>query len=697
MISRVGRLAARAIASGARTASLTFFALSMVMAGCAGAPGRTTAPPPRPTAATVSVEARLLRMSDARRADTLLLDSLLQSRDRTVASDALRARAALLIGQLQLRARYPAARRLLVDADTAVAASAAFALGLARDTASLPALTRALAGAPDVVAAEAAWSLGRIGEPARVALVRALRGDDDARDGNEHGSLRSAPVRAALLLAAATLKPVPTTDVVPYLRDRDTTVAFAAAYAIARPRAVDGIRALLAQSSHGNALVRVQVAAGAARNATGDSLAADALGALRRLYRDADARVRVQAVRSLASHTTLAAVRELVLESANDSIAAVRVTAAEVIAPLISGDSVTWRTLFNRDTTFMVRRALLDGAVRNGALLDALDAWRTHTDPWVRVAALELSANVPAAQPPLMRLAWARRDNAERVRAAAVAALGGSADSAPVRDTIRSYLGDSSPAVRAAALGALAGRATAADVPLAMVRYAADSARREHVVRAAALRLIAGAWRRDSVGFDAALREQLARLASPSDPLVIRSVNGVTPLAGWLGADRHIPALSEYERVLSALIHPDNPRRATLRTTRGDITLEFLVADAPLTVHNFLSLAREGYFNGTRFHRVIPNFVAQDGDPTGTGSGSPGRSVRDELNRHRYGRGAVGMALSGPDTGGSQYFLTLTPQPHLDGGYTVFARVVEGLDAMDQLLLGDRLLEVIVR
>lgn len=697
MISRVGRLAARAIASGARTASLTFFALSMVMAGCAGAPGRTTAPPPRPTAATVSVEARLLRMSDARRADTLLLDSLLQSRDRTVASDALRARAALLIGQLQLRARYPAARRLLVDADTAVAASAAFALGLARDTASLPALTRALAGAPDVVAAEAAWSLGRIGEPARVALVRALRGDDDARDGNEHGSLRSAPVRAALLLAAATLKPVPTTDVVPYLRDRDTTVAFAAAYAIARPRAVDGIRALLAQSSHGNALVRVQVAAGAARNATGDSLAADALGALRRLYRDADARVRVQAVRSLASHTTLAAVRELVLESANDSIAAVRVTAAEVIAPLISGDSVTWRTLFNRDTTFMVRRALLDGAVRNGALLDALDAWRTHTDPWVRVAALELSANVPAAQPPLMRLAWARRDNAERVRAAAVAALGGSADSAPVRDTIRSYLGDSSPAVRAAALGALAGRATAADVPLAMVRYAADSARREHVVRAAALRLIAGAWRRDSAGFDAALREQLARLVSPSDPLVIRSVNGVTPLAGWLGADRHIPALSEYERVLSALMHPDNPRRATLRTTRGDITLEFLVADAPLTVHNFLSLAREGYFNGTRFHRVIPNFVAQDGDPTGTGSGSPGRSVRDELNRHRYGRGAVGMALSGPDTGGSQYFLTLTPQPHLDGGYTVFARVVEGLDAMDQLLLGDRLLEVIVR
>jgi cyclophilin family peptidyl-prolyl cis-trans isomerase len=83
--------------------------------------------------------------------------------------------------------------------------------------------------------------------------------------------------------------------------------------------------------------------------------------------------------------------------------------------------------------------------------------------------------------------------------------------------------------------------------------------------------------------------------------------------------------------------------------------------------------------------------VAQDGDPTGTGSGGPGSTLRDELNRHRYERGAVGMALSGPDTGGSQYFLTLTPQPHLDGGYTVFARVVEGERVMDSLLLGDRI------
>jgi cyclophilin family peptidyl-prolyl cis-trans isomerase len=91
---------------------------------------------------------------------------------------------------------------------------------------------------------------------------------------------------------------------------------------------------------------------------------------------------------------------------------------------------------------------------------------------------------------------------------------------------------------------------------------------------------------------------------------------------------------------------------------------------------------------------VVPGFVAQDGDPRGDGNGGPGYAIRDELNRRRYARGAVGMALSGPDTGGSQYFLTLSPQPHLDGHYTVFARVVGGLEVMDALVQGDRIIEV---
>ncbi|HWJ23595.1 MAG TPA: peptidylprolyl isomerase, partial [Gemmatimonadaceae bacterium] len=124
------------------------------------------------------------------------------------------------------------------------------------------------------------------------------------------------------------------------------------------------------------------------------------------------------------------------------------------------------------------------------------------------------------------------------------------------------------------------------------------------------------------------------------------------------------------------------------------ITVELFGADAPLTVLNFTTLARRGFLRDTRFHRVVPNFVAQDGDPRGDGNGGPGYTIRDELNRRRYDRGAVGMALSGPDTGGSQYFLTLSPQPHLDGHYTLFGRVVAGFDAMDRLVQGDRILEV---
>jgi cyclophilin family peptidyl-prolyl cis-trans isomerase len=114
-------------------------------------------------------------------------------------------------------------------------------------------------------------------------------------------------------------------------------------------------------------------------------------------------------------------------------------------------------------------------------------------------------------------------------------------------------------------------------------------------------------------------------------------------------------------------------------------------------VDNFMRLARAGFYNGLRFHRVVPNFVAQDGDPRGDGNGGPGYTIRDELNRRRYGRGAVGMALSGPDTGGSQYFITHSPQPHLDGHYTVFGRVVAGWGALDALVQGDRVEGITIR
>ena len=136
------------------------------------------------------------------------------------------------------------------------------------------------------------------------------------------------------------------------------------------------------------------------------------------------------------------------------------------------------------------------------------------------------------------------------------------------------------------------------------------------------------------------------------------------------------------------------PLNATIHTARGPIRLQLFGADAPITVWNFLTLARSGYYRNTRFHRVVPNFVAQDGDPRDDGNGGPGYAIRDEMNRHRYERGAVGMALSGPDTGGSQYFITHSPQPHLDGHYTVFGRVIDGFDVLDRLVQGDLIARV---
>jgi cyclophilin family peptidyl-prolyl cis-trans isomerase len=131
--------------------------------------------------------------------------------------------------------------------------------------------------------------------------------------------------------------------------------------------------------------------------------------------------------------------------------------------------------------------------------------------------------------------------------------------------------------------------------------------------------------------------------------------------------------------------------RAVVFTEKGVFTMELLPNEAPLNVDNFVQLAKRGYFAGITFHRVVPNFVVQGGDPRGDGNGGPGYQIRCEINEVPYDRGAVGMALSGKDTGGSQWFVTHSPQPHLDGGYTVFGRVTEGMDVVDRLVRGDKI------
>ena len=145
-------------------------------------------------------------------------------------------------------------------------------------------------------------------------------------------------------------------------------------------------------------------------------------------------------------------------------------------------------------------------------------------------------------------------------------------------------------------------------------------------------------------------------------------------------------------------IDPKKTYTVSMETTRGTIELELYPEHAPITVNNFVFLVKEGYYDGVKFHRVIPNFVIQGGDPTATGTGGPGYRFEDEVKNNplKHVRGVISMANAGPGTNGSQFFITHSPQPHLDGKHTVFGKVVKGLDVVDAVRQGDEMTKVIV-
>jgi cyclophilin family peptidyl-prolyl cis-trans isomerase len=186
---------------------------------------------------------------------------------------------------------------------------------------------------------------------------------------------------------------------------------------------------------------------------------------------------------------------------------------------------------------------------------------------------------------------------------------------------------------------------------------------------------------------------QAIKTALDSDDYLIRrravtllQANGAGDFSSRIGIVRSRNRAADYERALARIGKRFN---AVVTTSRGSFTIELLPEEAPLNVDNFIQLATRGYFRLITIHRVVPNFVIQDGDPRGDGNGGPGYQIRCEINEVPYDRGAVGMALSGKDTGGSQWFVTHSPQPHLDGGYTVFGRVVSGMEVVDATVRGD--------
>ncbi len=155
-----------------------------------------------------------------------------------------------------------------------------------------------------------------------------------------------------------------------------------------------------------------------------------------------------------------------------------------------------------------------------------------------------------------------------------------------------------------------------------------------------------------------------------------------------------VPKHKTYSAPPPMIIDTSKQYTATIETGKGSLVLELFASDVPLTVNNFVFLAREGFYNGTTFHRVIPGFMAQGGDPTGTGTGTPGYSFADEFTEHTHVAGALSMANSGPNTNGCQFFITYTPQHRLDGKHSVFGQLIEGMDILEKIEQGDTIVRI---
>jgi cyclophilin family peptidyl-prolyl cis-trans isomerase len=251
-----------------------------------------------------------------------------------------------------------------------------------------------------------------------------------------------------------------------------------------------------------------------------------------------------------------------------------------------------------------------------------------------------------------------------------------------VEARLTAALAHADPVVRAAAadgLGALKPAGAAESLAGAFEAARSDTT---YIARAAMLSAFA------AVEGPAAAPRLTAALSDPDWAVRIRAaalLNGLAP-ATPVQAARPAPAnLDPALEAVAEMATPAYSPHAYIRTSKGEVQIELAVLDAPRTVANFVALVRKGFFDGVRLHRVVPDFVVQDGDPRGDGEGGPGYTIRDELNERPYLRGTVGMALDWKDTGGSQFFITHSPQPHLDARYTVFGQVVEGMAVVDRL------------
>ncbi|CAN5829738.1 hypothetical protein BH23GEM6_BH23GEM6_25380 [soil metagenome] len=652
---------------------------------CATAPSAAGAASLTPD--QIASVAEMIRVEDARSDDVRPV--LAAASDE---SPWVRARAALSLGRLRHAAERDVLLRLLQDADTAVAATAAFSLGQIGDTtavASLTALMNSSGPARWTVAAEAAYALGKLRSAAAAdALVELLSTSEVGR------MTRAEPHASALLATWRHPRPADASFITRWVSSPDPELRWRAAYALVRrptPAATTTLQALLADPDSRVRALGVRGLTAPLADSAG--IGSAALPALISASADPDYTIRINAVRTLGTYRETAAVQALVraLQGRDRHLS---MTAAESLGRLgaAAADGAPALRALAVDTGRppAIRQAAIEALARVDVPSGRAAAEEISADPeWrVRVGAARALAFTGTGDEPLARL---RDDNDPRVATATLQALLEAAGDnvAPLRSILIQSLGASDVGVRTAAIGGIGRLADPATLPLLLDAY--DRAHGDTRIDAqlASINAIAGLERAGA----APARAFFARFARSPDYLVrirVAAQFGAAAVA-WGDPLPLQPRRVDHAHLASLSQRRDADPIVRIETEMGHVEVRLFAAETPLTVANFLDLARAGYFDGQEWPRVVPNFVVQGGDPRGDTSGGPGYSIRDEFTRHRYGTGTLGMALSGPDTGGSQWFITHSPQPHLDGAYTIFGEVLAGQGVTERILPGDRI------
>jgi cyclophilin family peptidyl-prolyl cis-trans isomerase/HEAT repeat protein len=606
--------------------------------------------------------------------------------------------AALAAGRIGDLRATPLLLRTLDQPDSSVRVAAAFALGLLRDSAAVQPLIQRLTGLPPLdgpTAAEAVTALAKIGGRRSAEFFAGVLQGKIALSQADPG-----PAANQILLEAWRLGPdAPADALLPFASDSVQATRWRAVYSIGRLRAPSGANQLVVALRDPDPATRAVAARALIRSyAVAAKLDPGSIGImLTKAVDDNDPGVRINALRSLSSYRDSTLVPKIAWR-VDDPAANVRVQAASTLGEL-GGSAATaalLRALAGKGTFALRREALLGLARTDSARFGrAAATWQSSKDWRDRATAAEGWARSGGAGAP-----WFMSDRDGRVIAAGLQAWAASIPGVDGRliDAGRRLLTHEDGGVRSVAAEVVRRAADPGDLPALTAMY--TRAVRDSFPDAAlsALNAVAAIGRNGSAAQARVDREFLGSVPRPANYLLRRWAEANWPAAAarW-GSSHPIEtgrSLQDYRDLVRRFIAaPDSLARPHVfieTEQRGVLEVELFGPEAPLTVANFLRLVDRRFFDGNRWHRVVPNFVVQDGDPRGDGFGNPGGAIRDEINRMRYDiKPMLGMALSGPDTGSSQWFITLSPVPHLDGTYTVFGRAVGNVGALTRITQGD--------